>query len=130
MAVHAGVLIAVEDEWLRSSAVQAMTEAGYDEIDEASEGFDALCLATLKKPAIVVLDLPTPPLDALSIVRRVRRACGASCIAVLIGPDGPDALTALALGADLCLHRGDLKHLASTLRAVGRDQTLAAAASG
>jgi two-component system response regulator VicR len=130
MAGQAGVLVAVEDGWLRSAVVDVMTEAGYGDVAEAAEGFDALCLATLKRPTIVVLDLPTPPLDAVSILRRVRRACPVACIAVLIGPDGPDALTALARGADLCLHRGDLKHLAATLRAVGAGQALAAAASG
>jgi DNA-binding response OmpR family regulator len=65
------VLVADDDEDIRSLVSFRLTRAGYDVV-EASDGEEALRLATERSPDLAVLDVMMPKLTGLEVTRLLR----------------------------------------------------------
>jgi CheY-like chemotaxis protein len=66
------VLIADDDEVVRGSLVAVLRSEGY-EVDEASNGIEAVSLALKHKPDLVLLDLNMPHADGWSAFNQLDR---------------------------------------------------------
>lgn len=76
--------------------------AGYTVI-EASDGEQAVALAILEQPAVILMDLSLPKLDGLAATRQIRqhKDVGNTPIVAISAHDSPESRTeALAAGCD------------------------------
>jgi DNA-binding response OmpR family regulator len=77
------VLVAEDDEDIRSLVVFRLERSGYDVV-EAVDGEEALARVAERVPDLVVLDLMMPKLDGLEVTRRLRAAAGTSRVPVIL----------------------------------------------
>jgi CheY-like chemotaxis protein len=96
------VLVADDHDDSRDIARMVLESAGY-RVTEATTGLEALAIASLMRPAIVLLDVIMPELDGWATARRLRAdptTSGATIIA-LTALTGPlDREESLAAGCD------------------------------
>ena len=71
MTASRTVLVIDDDNLLRKSLAQALTEAGYA-VHEAQDGQAGLQVALTKHPNIIVTDVKMPELDGLQMVEKLR----------------------------------------------------------
>jgi len=98
-------VIADDDEDLRE-LVRAMvltgTENEFVVVAEATNGLDAVAIASAHRPDLVLLDLSMPDMDGLRVIAEIRKRCPLTNILVLSGFDvadgGPPAIAAGAHG--------------------------------
>ena len=89
---------------------------GFDVVGEATNGEEAVEQAAVLQPDVVVLDLSMPVMDGLQAIPEVLRVSPGSRVVVLSGFDeGRMKQTALNLGADEYLEKGDASALVHTL---------------
>ena len=88
LARRGAVLVADDEEMVRSSLAGALREAGVETV-EASNGREAvdLVLASPRRFALVVLDLVMPVMDGREALRQVRLAAPAVPVVVCTGYD-------------------------------------------
>ena len=104
MADPAGrrTVLVVDDEPTIAEVVSRYLErAGYSAAT-AADGLEAIRLADLRRPDLVVLDLMLPGLDGLEVLRRLREGDGARTPVILLTAKGEqnDKLAGLRSGAD------------------------------
>ena len=87
------VLVADDDEDVRSLGVFRLERAGYDVV-AASDGEEAFRLAVERTPDLAVLDVMMPKLDGYELTKRLRANPGTSDLPVIL-------LTARAQDADV-----------------------------
>ncbi|MGH2675185.1 MAG: response regulator transcription factor [Actinomycetota bacterium] len=94
-------VLVVEDEAKMASLLKrGLEEEGYA-VDTASDGQQALWLATENPYDAIVLDVMLPDLDGFEICRRLREAGRWSSVLMLTARDDvPDRVTGLDAGAD------------------------------
>jgi two-component system, OmpR family, response regulator len=94
-------VLVVEDEVKMASLLQrGLREEGYA-VDVASEGREALWLATENGYDAVILDVMLPDLDGFEVCRKLREAGRWSPVLMLTARDGiADRVTGLDAGAD------------------------------
>lgn len=63
------IVIADDEPITRMDLHEILTEAGYNVVGEASDGFDAIELCRSKRPDLVLLDIKMPLLDGLKAAR-------------------------------------------------------------
>jgi DNA-binding response OmpR family regulator len=66
----------------------------------AANGSDALRVARLQRPDLIVLDLGLPGRDGLDVTRDLRRESGVPIVMLTARTDEADKLVGLELGAD------------------------------
>ena len=96
------VLIAEDDESLRA-LIRLTIDVGDVEIDEATDGDEALTLARANPPDVALLDWMMPGLDGLEVCRALRAdplTAGAYIVIVTARALPSDREQALAAGAD------------------------------
>ena len=96
------VLIAEDDESLRA-LMRLSIDVGEIEIDEATDGDEALALARANPPDVVLLDWMMPGPDGLEVCRALRAdplTAGAYIVIVTARALTADREQALAAGAD------------------------------
>ena len=59
------IVIADDEPITRMDLKEILTEAGYDVVGEASDGFDAIELCKKLRPDMVLMDIKMPLLDGL-----------------------------------------------------------------
>jgi CheY-like chemotaxis protein len=96
------VLIADDHDHSRSAARLVLEDAGFAVI-EARTGFDALVLAQISRPCVLLLDIVLPEIDGLQLTRMFRadptmRDCAVIAITAHSGHDYHEA--ALQAGCD------------------------------
>lgn len=71
--------LVVDDEPLiRQQVKKALTDYGFDQFYEASDGSQAVSLATAHRPLLTVMDVSMPVLDGISAAAEInRKPCGA-----------------------------------------------------
>ena len=65
------ILVAEDEAIIRMDLVEMLREAGYDVVAEASDGAEAIELAQLYKPDLVILDVKMPILDGISAAEKI-----------------------------------------------------------
>jgi DNA-binding response OmpR family regulator len=99
---HRGLVLVVDDEPTITEVVaRYLDRAGYA-TRVAADGVEAVELAVLHPPDLVVLDLMLPRLDGLQVLQRLRQRSGRQTAVILLTAKGEesDRVIGLQLGAD------------------------------
>jgi len=65
------ILVAEDETLIRMDLVEMLTEAGYEVVAEATNGEEAIALATEHKPDLAILDVQMPVLDGISAAEKI-----------------------------------------------------------
>jgi response regulator NasT len=65
------ILVAEDEALIRMDLVEMLREAGYDVVAEATNGEEAIELATEHKPDLCILDVKMPVLDGISAAEKI-----------------------------------------------------------
>ena len=114
------ILVVDDDPHIRSAVSRGLRFEGYD-VQIAADGAQALEIARVEPPDLVVLDVMLPGIDGLEVCRRLRRGL-ASPILMLTARDAvPDRIAGLDSGADDYLVKPfDFDELLARIRALLR----------
>lgn len=101
------MLLVDDDDDVRLVARAALELDGrFEVVGEGSDGADAILLATMKQPDLVLLDLEMPWLDGAEAVPHIRRNAPRSMIALwTVAPESVRAAEAMELGASVLLDK-------------------------
>ncbi len=77
------IVIADDEPITRMDLKEILTEAGYDVVGEASDGFDAIELCKKLRPDMVLMDIKMPLLDGLKASKIINEKQYAGCIILL-----------------------------------------------
>ena len=77
------ILIVDDHEDTRLMYVEYLTYAGY-RVEEATTGAEALVMAKVRKPALIVMDLTMPDIDGWEATRRLKADKRTASILVLV----------------------------------------------
>lgn len=70
----ARVLVAEDEAVIRLDLAEMLAEAGYDVVGQASDGEQAVELATEMRPDLVIMDIKMPVMDGLTAAERIGAA--------------------------------------------------------
>jgi DNA-binding NarL/FixJ family response regulator len=84
------VLLADDHARLREALRDLLTETGFEVVGESADGADAVALARVLEPDIVVIDLRMPVLNGLDATRLIRDARPATQVVVLSAFESPE----------------------------------------
>ncbi|MBN8809340.1 MAG: response regulator [Sphingomonas sp.] len=122
----AKILIVEDDAHIRRLLRVAIERAGHAASDAATAR-EALSLADIEKPEVVLLDLGLPDRDGLELIQLLRTK-GAAVIVVSAREDTAEKVAALDLGADDYLTKPfDTEELLARVRTALRHRTAGAA---
>ena len=99
MANKERILIVDDDDLFRRSLCFHLDQAGY-QVFSCANAEDALVLARLEKPNLILLDIGLPGMDGLTALRHFAEQIGAPVIFVTARRSGLDEALGLELGAD------------------------------
>jgi two-component system, NarL family, response regulator DegU len=125
-AVIAPRLLLVDDHTLlRQGLRRAVEEAGFDVVGEAGDGQEALHLAVMLRPDLVLMDVTMPVLDGIEATRRLRQSVPEARVVILTMHGEEETVDqALRAGAVAYLLKDcSTDQVAETLRAVAAGDT-------
>src|SRR5229473_6007729 len=93
-------ILCVEDDPQMRSFLQAQLKARNFQVQTVRDGAQAIDMAAIFQPQLVLLDLSLPSLDGLTFLRRLREWSGAPVIVLSAHDEEPVKIKALDLGAD------------------------------
>jgi DNA-binding response OmpR family regulator len=93
------ILVVDDEPMVREVLVGYLKRDGYA-VDEASNGQEALDLASSTKPDLIVLDVMLPELDGFAVLTSLRKSSSVPVILLTARADEPDRIVGLELGAD------------------------------
>jgi DNA-binding response OmpR family regulator len=98
---HATVLVVDDEPTIVEVVARYLERAGYETL-EAGDGIEALRLAELRRPDLIVLDVMLPGVDGIEVLRRLHERPGTPVPVILLTARGeePDRLVGLRRGAD------------------------------
>ncbi|MEO0016433.1 MAG: hypothetical protein RL589_914, partial [Actinomycetota bacterium] len=65
------ILVAEDETLIRMDLVEMLQGAGYEVVAQATNGQEAIELATLHKPDLAILDVKMPVLDGISAAEKI-----------------------------------------------------------
>ncbi|MEN9305608.1 MAG: hypothetical protein RLY76_876, partial [Actinomycetota bacterium] len=65
------ILVAEDETLIRMDLVEMLEEAGYEVVAQASNGEEAVALASEHKPDLAILDVKMPVLDGISAAEKI-----------------------------------------------------------
>lgn len=68
------VLVVDDSYYMRTILKNMITDAGYNVIDEAANGQDAINLANSEKPDLITLDLILPDNSGLDVLKKIKES--------------------------------------------------------
>jgi two-component system, OmpR family, KDP operon response regulator KdpE len=93
-------ILCVEDDPQMRSFLQAQLKARNFQVQTVRDGAQAIDMAAIFQPQLVLLDLSLPSLDGLTFLRRLREWSSAPVIVLSAHDEEPVKIKALDLGAD------------------------------
>ena len=93
-------ILCVEDDPQMRTFLQAQLKARNFQVQTVRDGAQAIDMAAIFEPQLVLLDLSLPSLDGLTFLRRLREWSGAPVIVLSAHDEEPVKIRALDLGAD------------------------------
>lgn len=88
----------------------------FEIVDEAADGHQAVGLAALHQPDVVLLDLMMPEMDGLTAAAKIRQEAPNAWIVMLSSRDARAAeRPAFAAGADMFIEKHDMSRVAERL---------------
>jgi len=93
-------ILCVEDDAQMRTFLQAQLKARNFQVQTVRDGAQAIDMAAIFQPQLVLLDLSLPSLDGLTFLRRLREWSGAPVIVLSAHDEEPVKIKALDLGAD------------------------------
>jgi two-component system KDP operon response regulator KdpE len=100
MTENAPIILVVDDEVQIRRFLRAGLELGGFVVQDAEIGAEALRLATLKPPDLMILDLGLPDLDGAEILERLRGWSNVPVIVLSVRASEEEKVRLLELGAD------------------------------
>ena len=93
------ILVVDDEEMIRNLLKVNLTKEGYNVI-EATDGLEAVELATKERPDLILLDVMIPKLDGLSVCKRIKNLMNVPILMVTAKDSEVDKILGLELGAD------------------------------
>lgn len=93
-------ILIVEDDKAIQNLLSATLDANSYQCFTADNGENAIFLATVKRPDIIILDLGLPDIDGVEIIQKVRTWSNCPILVVSARSEDADKITALDAGAD------------------------------
>lgn len=93
------ILVVDDEKMIRNLLNINLTKEGYNVI-EATDGIEAVEMATEKKPDLILLDVMIPKLDGLSVCKRIKNVMNVPILMVTAKDSEVDKILGLELGAD------------------------------
>ena len=93
------ILVVDDEKMIRNLLNVNLTKEGYNVI-EATDGVEAVELATEKKPDLILLDVMLPKMDGLSVCKRIKNMMNVPILMVTAKDGEVDKILGLELGAD------------------------------
>ena len=69
------IVVAEDETLIRMDLVEMLTESGYQVVAQATNGQEAITLATKHKPDLIILDVKMPILDGISAAEQLINMC-------------------------------------------------------
>ena len=114
------ILTVEDDERIRTAVSLALQEEGW-EVEETSNGEDALASFSRQPSDVVLIDIMLPGIDGFEVCRKIRRLGDVPIVMVTARSDSHDVVAGLEAGADDYLRKPfDSKELAARVRALLR----------
>ncbi len=114
------ILTVEDDERIRTAVSLALQEEGW-EVEETSNGEDALASFSRQPSDVVLIDIMLPGIDGFEICRKIRRLGDVPIVMVTARSDSHDVVAGLEAGADDYLRKPfDPKELSARVRALLR----------
>ncbi|HEV7720955.1 MAG TPA: response regulator transcription factor [Iamia sp.] len=120
------LLLADDHPMLRDGLRRSLTEEGFDVVGEASDGFEAIDMATELHPQVVLMDVTMPNCDGVEATRRIRASLPDVRVVMLTMHADKDVLErALEAGASGYLVKDcSLDEIADAVRMAADDAAL------
>jgi len=93
------ILVVDDEPQIREAVARSLQARGYDVV-AASDGSEAVDLAAMRSPDLVIMDLNMPVMDGLEATRRIRAWSSVPIIVLSVRDEEQDKIGALDLGAD------------------------------
>ena len=114
------ILTVEDDERIRTAVSLALQEEGW-EVEETSNGEDALASFSRQPSDVVLIDIMLPGIDGFEVCRKLRRLGDVAIVMVTARSDSHDVVAGLEAGADDYLRKPfDPKELSARVRALLR----------
>lgn len=127
-AVHAGIRLMLADDhrMLREGLRRSMAEQGFDMVGEARDGAEAVELARVLQPDVVLMDVTMPEMDGVEATRRIRSAFPNIHVVMLTMHADQDVLaSAIRAGASGYLVKDcSTEEIAEAVRMTARGDTI------
>lgn len=92
-------LLVVDDVPLfRAGLTAALNAAGYDVIGEAADGEQAIAIAEIEQPDIVLLDILMPGMSGIEVLAKIRAVSPSSKVLLLTGSESEEDLVSAIRG--------------------------------
>lgn len=116
------VLIVDDEPQIRKILTISLDSEHY-EIFEAYNGNEAIRLAAIRNPEIIILDLGLPDIDGLDVIKEIREFSKSPIIVLSVRADEKDKIQALDLGAnDYVTKPFNIRELMARMRSALRDR--------
>ena len=93
------ILVVDDEKMIRTLLNVNLSKEGYNVI-EATDGMEAVQMATEKKPDLILLDVMIPKLDGLSVWKKIKNIMNVPIVMVTAKDSELDKIVGLELGAD------------------------------
>ena len=114
------ILVVDDDQKITALLYRALAHQGYA-VDVAHDGFQALSLASQRRPDLIVLDILMPGLDGLRVCSRIRQESTVPILMLTAKDEVSDRVVGLDSGADDYLVKPfELEELFARIRALLR----------